>query len=217
MNTDPVALLYTLILWAPPILLALSIHEFSHAWAAHRLGDPTAKQRGRLTLDPLKHVDPIGLVLLFLVHFGWAKPVPVDPRNFRRPRRDMALVALAGPASNLLSALLVTPFVRTGWLGRLPGPLAQLDTLVTLFFLISLVLAIFNLFPLPPLDGWNLLRLGLRDPDLEHRLIQLGPILLLVLIFVLPSLGLDLIGLWIRVPFGILSRILLGTDLSQLL
>ncbi len=217
MTTDPVALLYTLVLWAPPILLALSLHEFAHAWMAHRLGDPTAKMRGRLTLDPMKHIDPIGLVLLFLVHFGWARPVPVDPRNFRKPRRDMALVALAGPVANLASAVLVTPLVRTGWLGNLPGPLAQLDTLVTLFFLISIVLAVFNLFPLPPLDGWNLLRLWIRDPRLEHQLLQAGPLLLLILIFLLPALGLDVIGLWIRVPFGILSRILLGTDLSQLI
>src|SRR5512138_263114 len=88
----------------PVFLLALTIHEFAHGWVAHRLGDPTARLEGRLTLNPLAHLDPIGTLAILLIGFGWARPVPVDPRRFRQPRRDAVLVAAAGPASNLLLA-----------------------------------------------------------------------------------------------------------------
>jgi len=93
-----------IILLAPPILLALTFHEFSHGWMAYKLGDPTAKLAGRLTMNPLVHLDPFGTLMIFLVRFGWAKPVPVNPRYFKEPKRDMLLVSVAGPGANMLLA-----------------------------------------------------------------------------------------------------------------
>ena len=91
-----------LIIFVPVILFSLTIHEYAHAYIAYKLGDDTAKRLGRLTLNPIKHLDPLGTILLILVHFGWAKPVPVDPRNFKEPKRDMLYVAIAGPISNIV-------------------------------------------------------------------------------------------------------------------
>ena len=101
---DPLRFLQSLILMAPALLLAVTVHEVAHGWVADRLGDPTARRLGRLTLNPLPHIDPIGALAFVLAGFGWAKPVPVDARNLRHPRRDMALVAAAGPVSNFLLA-----------------------------------------------------------------------------------------------------------------
>ena len=109
-----------ILLLAPPILLALTCHEYAHGWMAMKLGDPTAKMHGRLTLNPISHLDPIGTLMLFLVHFGWAKPVPVDPRYFSDSKRDMLWVAIAGPAANMIlafaSGVLLTSFLGSGFL-----------------------------------------------------------------------------------------------------
>ncbi len=116
MNFDLQALLLQIIILAPPFLFALTVHELAHGYIAYRLGDPTAKEAGRLTMNPLKHLDPLGVLAFIIMKIGWAKPVPVDPRYFRNPRKDMLSVALAGPASNLLlaiaSALLLQVLVR---------------------------------------------------------------------------------------------------------
>ena len=157
------SLVQTIVIWALPVLLAITVHEAAHGYVANRLGDSTARMLGRLTLNPIRHVDPVGTVLVpgllillgssFL--FGWAKPVPVNTRNLPNPRRDMALVAVAGPASNLVMAL--------GWalLLRLAvGPLADwewvalpLNYMAQAGILINLVLMALNLIPGPPLDG----------------------------------------------------------------
>lgn len=126
------------------ILIAISIHEFAHAWMADRLGDPTPRLAGRLTLNPFAHLDPVGTLSLFLIGFGWGKPVPIDLYNLRHPRRDQALIALAGPASNLIFAL---------FLG-LTHRFFSWPTIVILPLLtVNLGLAFFNLFPFHPLDG----------------------------------------------------------------
>jgi len=154
-------LINQIILYAIPILLAVSLHEAAHGWIAHLLGDPTAKRLGRLTANPLKHIDPIGtvvvpLVMIFVVGFpfGWAKPVPVDVRNFRHPQKDMALVALAGPVSNFLMAIFWTLILVVVLKGGLHGSFSvPLKTMAEVGVVINLVLMVLNLLPVPPLDG----------------------------------------------------------------
>ncbi|MBR6563682.1 MAG: site-2 protease family protein [Clostridia bacterium] len=144
------------------ILPALTIHEWAHGFAAYKLGDSTAKADGRLSLNPLDHLDPVGSLLLLLVGFGWAKPVPVNTRHFKKPRRDFALVSLAGPLSNFIAA-----FVSAIVFGAALGICLKADAseavvfVVTMFLQASIIynvgLGLFNLIPLPPLDGSNIL------------------------------------------------------------
>lgn len=141
-------------------LIALSVHEFSHAYAAYRLGDPTAKSMGRLSINPIKHLDPIGTLCMVFFHFGWARPVPIDPRYFKKPRKYFAITALAGPLSNILLGFLIAPlyllcanfFVYTDntFLNNL-----MVNTLIFLytFHVVNIGLGVFNLIPLPPFDG----------------------------------------------------------------
>ena len=142
-------------------VLCITVHEASHALAAWRLGDPTAKNAGRLTLNPLRHIDIVGLILLAVVKFGWAKPVPVDMRNFRHPKRDMAITSLAGPVSNVLLAFLALMlYILFYVVYRTVNAAAWVDALARLMSYIALIsagLAVFNLFPVPPLDGSKVL------------------------------------------------------------
>lgn len=147
---------------AVPVLFAITVHEVAHGWVAARLGDPTAKLAGRLTLNPVKHIDPLGTVVVPLVMlaltsfiFGWAKPVPVDWRNLRRPRRDMALVAAAGPGANLLMLALWTLALASlfGAGGTLSYPSILLIEMAKIGIIINTALIVLNLLPLPPLDG----------------------------------------------------------------
>lgn len=154
-------ILYTIAIWAVPVLFAITLHEAAHGWVANKLGDPTARQLGRITMNPIKHIDPVGtiavpLVLVMLSGFiiGWAKPVPVDMRHFKQPLLDMALVALAGPASNFLMAC--------GWALMITLSTTVLaETSIAIYLLqmgkagmtINLILMVLNLIPIPPLDG----------------------------------------------------------------
>ncbi|MFH1251223.1 MAG: site-2 protease family protein [bacterium] len=177
-----------IILLAPPILLALTFHEFSHGWMAFKLGDPTAKLAGRLSMNPLVHLDPFGTLMIFLVRFGWAKPVPVNPRYFKEPKRDMLLVSVAGPAANILLAFVSGMLLRTfhaGSFNFLPANLLQpLYIMVKFSLQINLALAIFNLLPVPPLDGSKILY-GILPPQYEYiyeYLERYGPFVLMGLI-----------------------------------
>lgn len=140
-------------------LLCITIHELSHGLAAWKLGDPTAKDMGRLTLNPIRHIDPFGLLMMVTARVGWAKPVPVDMRNFRRPKRDMAITALAGPASNFVLAWLALVLANL-WL-KLPISDLNLVLYPFIFFtnlaVLSTGLGVFNLIPIPPLDGSRIL------------------------------------------------------------
>ncbi len=145
------------------LIAALSIHEFSHALAAEYLGDPTAKLKNRLTLNPIAHLDPIGTLMFVItlfgtgVIFGWGKPVPVDPYNLKNPKKDMALIALAGPASNLITAILVAILFRVVGILNIDIISQTLIPFFSTFMSLSIFLAVFNLFPVPPLDGSKIL------------------------------------------------------------
>lgn len=178
-------MLLRLLLQAVPALLCIMVHEISHGLAAYALGDHTAKDQGRLSLNPLRHIDWIGLAMLLLFHFGWAKPVQVDIRRFRHPKRDMAITALAGPASNFVLAivlLLLYGLLYSSCTGSTAGSwvLALLNTTVYL----SIALGLFNLIPFPPLDGSKILfsllpdRMYIRFMMLERY----GMIVLIVLV-----------------------------------
>lgn len=152
----------TLLLMIIPVLLALTVHEFAHGLAAWKLGDDTAKRAGRLTLNPISHMDPIGTLMLFLFKFGWAKPVPFDPRNFKNPVRDTTLVALAGPVSNFISAFILTIIfkllVKFGFFGLFsPYLAANISQIFVLTIIVNVSLGLFNLIPIPPLDGFKVL------------------------------------------------------------
>lgn len=180
LQSDPLFFL----IWALALVSAVTIHEFAHAWTAVRLGDPTPKLQGRLTLNPLAHLDPIGTLMLLLVRFGWGKPVQFDPYNLERPRRDAAIISLAGPASNLLLASVLSVVLR---LAQVPfSPFPMLAAFIPPFIMLNVVLAIFNLIPVHPLDGGKIL-VGLLPPkeaiNVDLFMQKYGIFILLVLIF----------------------------------
>jgi Zn-dependent protease len=188
MGLDFSTIIQQIVLVVPGFLLAITVHEFTHGYVAYRLGDPTAKLMGRLTLNPISHLDPFGTLALILTQMiGWAKPVPVDPRYLRNPRRDMLWISLGGPGANLLTAILLAILLHLIFFlfgqprGLILGPL----TMIIYYALrINVVLAVFNLIPVPPLDGSKILA-GLLPREQAYKFEQLEPygfIILLVLI-----------------------------------
>lgn len=169
-----------LIAGIPGLIIAMVIHEYAHARVAVALGDRTPLLMGRLTLNPAAHIDPVGLIMLFLVRFGWAKPVIIDPRNFRKPRRDDILVSLAGPAANLVTAFLalVALLVLKSTMGHLSFGVYQVFQLIIIY---NINFAIFNLIPLPPLDGSHVL-MQLLPPKMAYSYARLERYSFLILI-----------------------------------
>jgi len=191
--------LQVFILRLPAIILALTFHEFFHGFAAYRLGDRTAKRDGRLSLNPLRHIDPIGIIMLLVIGFGWAKPVMVNPYNLKNPKQDMAIIALAGPLSNFLLAFIVAMihavFFHT--IGTDSAITANISMFLGIFASINVVLGVFNMLPIPPLDGSKLF--GIILPDrLYFRYINFpyGIIILLMILYAGTALT-DIIGTFV--------------------
>ena len=196
MKFDWQSILYSL----PGILIGLTVHEYCHALAAHQLGDSTAREQGRLTFNPLKHIDLIGFLFIIIAGFGWAKPVQFNPENLRHPRRDKAIIAAAGPLSNLILAFVFIAIIKV-WIALLTSnassenaerilsilysrPVVILLIIIIQSARINLGLFIFNLVPIPPLDGSHIVFSGLNlGPEIERRIMRIGaPLLFIILI-----------------------------------
>jgi Zn-dependent protease len=180
------------------LLIAITVHEYAHAKAADIMGDPTAKAAGRLSLNPLAHLDPIGFIMLWLFRFGWAKPVPINPFNFRKGRQGLVLVSAAGPAANVVTAFLALTVIKTLFLLGLPQlnlafvgiVINPLQNILYQTFVFNIYLSVFNLIPIPPLDGSKILA-GLLPQTHAKSFLRLevyGPIVLIL------SLYLGIIG-----------------------
>ena len=199
---------------AIPILLAITLHEVAHGRVARRFGDRTAEAQGRLSLNPVRHIDPIGTVLVPMVLlwlggflFGWAKPVPVNPRNLRRPREDMVWVAAAGPAANLLMALAWAVALSASQ-HRLAGVTGEwLEMMASIGVSINLLLAVFNMLPVPPLDGGRVLVNLLPPGPLSRLLTRIEPFGLFIVLGLLVTGVLTMI---LYRPIGVLEEFILG-------
>jgi Zn-dependent protease len=199
----------------PAILIALTVHELAHAFVAIKLGDESPREAGRLTLNPLRHIDPIGFIMLLVAGFGWAKPVRISWENLKHPRRDDTLIALAGPASNLLLAFVLAVMLRLAlpFLSRFSQQLFSNVTSVFMWFIwINLSLAVFNLLPIPPLDGSHAIMnlLSVKSGAAANRFFRYGSLVLLALIVADRIFEADLlpIGPVIRTLFNALLRFL---------
>jgi Zn-dependent protease len=215
-------IIFQIAVWLVPLVIAIVFHEVAHGVVARRLGDPTAAERGRLTLNPIKHIDPFGTVILPLIlavsHaplFGWAKPVPVNYARLKQPRRDMVLVALAGPGMNLLLALVGTALLAATVSlsdGAREGAAAIVAANALNFVLINIFLAVFNLLPVPPFDGGHVVE-GLLPPALAQPFRKIGRyslLVLMILLLVLPALGVNVVAHLVSPIVNALARAFLG-------
>lgn len=208
---DELSLIQRIVVWILPVVFAITVHEVAHGWVAKLHGDDTAWQLGRLTLNPFKHVDLVGTILLpglllltgtgFI--FGWAKPVPVDPGNLRHPRRDMALVAVAGPLSNLIMALLWALLARVGVMLNTEAISLPLIYTGIAGISINLVMALLNLLPIPPLDGSRIVS-GLLPASWAYQYNKLERFGFLILIGLLAT---DLLGVILEYPMFEVQKI----------
>lgn len=182
--TNPLGFL----LWLGALTVAITFHEFAHALAADRLGDPTPRLQGRLTLNPLAHLDPLGTLFLLVARFGWGKPVQFDPFNLRHPRRDSAIISFAGPASNLLLAIVCSIALRLLLVSNGPPVTFFARGFLHPLILLNVVLAVFNLIPLHPLDGFAIVR-GILPQEYARQWQELEPYGVIFLILLILPLG----------------------------
>lgn len=193
MNFNWTNILYSL----PGVIIGLTVHEFSHAFVADKLGDGTARAQGRLTLNPFYHIDPIGMVFILFAGFGWAKPVQFDMRNLKSPKRDRILIALAGPLSNLILGIVFLFIIKLffTFLYFLPEALyIILFRLLLYISVINLGLFIFNMLPIPPLDGSHVFLSGLNlSSGVERKITQYGTLTLFVVIIIENIIDIDLL------------------------
>lgn len=197
----------------PVLLFAVTIHEYSHGKAALSLGDPTARDAGRLTLNPLPHIDPLGALCLFLFRFGWAKPVPVDVRYFQNPRRDTIIMSLSGPVANLAAAFVAGLFLR-----NLMIPWELYLYVLRDMILINTGLGLFNLLPIPPLDGSHVLEnlLPARAALIYHRAGRYAPLILIGALLLDHYAGLNILGRILLTPILFLAYLFGGPNLFSL-
>lgn len=193
MNFNWTNILYSL----PGIIIGLTVHEFSHAFVADKLGDGTARAQGRLTLNPFYHIDPIGMVFILFAGFGWAKPVQFDMRNLKSPKRDRILIALAGPLSNLILGIVFLFIIKLFFSFLYFLPEALYISLFRLLFYISVInlgLFIFNMLPIPPLDGSHVFLSGLNlSNEVERKITQYGTLTLFAVIIIENIIDIDLL------------------------
>jgi Zn-dependent protease len=206
-----------LALSAPAFLLAITVHECAHAWMANRMGDPTAKDMGRLTLNPFPHLDLFGTIAMLVLGFGWAKPVMVNPMNLKNPRQDNLWISLAGPASNILSALILGFLFRAGAQFLAFSQTGGLVlSMLLLAVRLNIILAIFNLLPIPPLDGYHILE-GLVSHDTYLKLQRFesaGSIILLGLVLVSSFARINIFGTIFNPFLAIFGTIFAGQNLA---
>jgi Zn-dependent protease len=193
------------------LVIAFTIHEFSHAWVATLFGDETPRMYGRLTLNPLKHLDPLGSLLLLFAGFGWAKPVPINPRAMRT-RSGVMWTSLAGPGSNFIMAIIAAIPLRLG------VPISSSDFFgyfLVNFMEINLLLMLFNLIPIAPLDGEKIAEYVWPPAwgALLEKISRFGPAILLVVVFLLPYMGINLLGMALNSPINNLEHLLVGNAL----
>ncbi|RLB19194.1 MAG: site-2 protease family protein [Deltaproteobacteria bacterium] len=198
----------------PVLLFAITIHEYGHGKAALSLGDPTAKDQGRLTLNPLSHLDPLGAICLFLFNFGWAKPVPVDPRYFQNPRRDIVLMSMSGPVANLAAAFVAGIFVRYFLL-----PFEVYQKVLVYLVLMNVGLGLFNLIPIPPLDGSHILENILPNSiaSVYRRFRRYGAFFLIAVVLLDNFAHTGILNRILIYPMLALSRLFAGDHLFRLL
>ncbi|MFH1561999.1 MAG: site-2 protease family protein [Nitrospirota bacterium] len=209
-------ILLEILLIGPPILFAITIHEFAHGFIADKLGDPTARLSGRLTLNPLAHLDIIGTLMFFIIHIGWAKPVPVNPNNLQNPRKDMIWVALAGPVSNLICGFIFGMLIRGMFFGGLslfpPEQWGLAIQVLQIVVIINIILAVFNAIPIFPLDGYRILTgfLPVQQAYKFSRFAKYGPFVLLAIILIGQTTGFPIFWMIIGIPVQILYSLFTG-------
>ena len=210
----------------PGIILGLTVHEYCHALAAYKLGDQTAREMGRLSFNPLRHIDLIGFLFIIVAGFGWAKPVQFNPENLRHYRRDKAIIAVAGPLSNAVLALILTGLIWAWWALLTYAPAARAEFIYTVFYsrpfiafvtvllhavMINLGLFVFNLIPIPPLDGSHVVFSGLNlRPETERTIMRIGGPLLFIILIVQNRMNINIL------PIGRLVSAMLNFLLPQL-